>query len=164
MKKIFFMLIAVLFAGQATFAADAKFGYIDIQKAIQATKAGQKAKADLEADFKKKEAVLKEKEKDIKTMREDFEKKSSVLSDEVKGKKQMEIQEQMLKFQRQATESQMELQKRERDLTQPILEKLRKAIEKVATEENMSMVFENAVWAKKELDITDKVVKTFEKM
>jgi len=163
MKMLLAAIFAISFAGQAQ-AADAKFGYIDIQKAIQATKAGQKAKTELEAEFKKKEKDLKEKEKDIKTMRDDFEKKSGVLSDEVKGKKQMEIQEQMLKFQRQATESQLELQKRERDLTGPILEKMRKAIEKVAEGEGLSMVFENAVWAKKELDITDKVVKTFESM
>lgn len=163
MKTLLVMIATMSLAGFAN-AAESKFGYIDIQKAIQSTKAGVKAKGELETEFKKKEKDLKEKEKDIKAMKEDFEKKSGVLSDEVKGKKQMELQEQMLKFQRQATESQLELQKRERDLTGPILEKLRKAIEKVAEEDGLSMVFENAVWAKKELDITEKVVKTFEKM
>jgi outer membrane protein len=162
--KAFLVLLIGMFLSVSAFAADSKFGYIDIQRAIQATKAGQKAKSELENEFKKKEKDLKEKEKDIKTMRDDFEKKNAVLSDEVKGKKQMEIQEQMLKFQKQATESQMELQKRERDLTSPILDKMKKAIEKVANEEGLSMVFENAVWAKKELDITDRVVKEFEKM
>ena len=163
MKMLLAAIFAISFAGQAQ-AADAKFGYIDIQKAIQATKAGQKAKGELEADFKKKEKDLKDKEKDIKAMRDDFEKKSAVLSEEVKGKKQVELNEQMMRFQKQAAESQLELQKRERDLTAPILEKMRKAIEKVATSDGLSMVFENAVWAKKELDITDKVVKEFEKM
>jgi len=158
------LLVAALFIATSAHAAEEKFGYIDIQRAIQSTKAGGKAKTELESEFKKKEKDLKEKEKDIKTMREDFEKKSAVLSEEVKGKKQMEIQEQMLKFQKQAAESQMELQKREHDLTAPILDKLKKAIEKVAQDEGLSMVFENAVWTKKELDITDKVVKKFESM
>ena len=78
--------------------AEAKFGYIDMQKAIQQTKAGQKAKSDLEKEVETRKKELQAKEKDIKKMGEDFEKKSAVLSDEVRSKKQMEIQEEMMKW------------------------------------------------------------------
>src|SRR5206468_2055931 len=102
-----------------------KIGYIDMQKAIQSTDAGKKAKKELETEFNAKKKDLQEKEKDLKKMSEDLEKKSMVLSDEVKQKKQMEFQEEMMKYREVVGKSQMQIQEKERTLTQPILEKLR---------------------------------------
>jgi len=157
----------LVFAGQVR-AADLHFGYIDMQKAIQETKAGKKAKADIEKEVEKKKKEFQDKEKDLQKMTQDFEKKSSVLSDEVRQKKQAELQQEIMKYREVVGKTQMDLQNRERDLTAPILEKMQKAIEKVAKEGSISMVFEKSehsvVFADKSLDVTDKVVATFEKM
>ena len=62
--------------------------------------------------------------------------------------------------------SQVEIQKKERDLTAPILEKMRKIIEKVAKEKGFNLVLENSgaiLFAEKTNDITDDVVKAYEK-
>jgi outer membrane protein len=162
------LLAAVFFWGHTGFSAEMKFGYIDLQKAIQDTKAGKKAKADMEKDIEKKKKELQDKEKDLQKMTQDFEKKSMVLSEDIRQKKQMELQQEIMKYRENVGKTQMELQGKERDLTAPILEKMKKAIEKVAKEEKVSLVLEKAehsvVWADKELDLTDKVVQTFEKM
>ena len=142
--------------------------YTGLQKAIQETKAGKKAKADMEKDIEKKKKELQEKEKDLQKMTQDFEKKSMVLSEDVRQKKQMELQQEIMKYRETVGKTQMDLQGKERDLTAPILEKMKKAIEKVAKDDKISMVLEKAehsvVWAEKELDITDRVIQAFEKM
>src|ERR1700679_4137281 len=94
------MGVGVLLVGLVARAdvATIKIGYVDMQKAIQATETGKKAKKDLEKEFNDKKKELGEKEKDLKKLSEDLEKKSMVLSDEVKQKKQMEFQEEMLKY------------------------------------------------------------------
>lgn len=144
-----------------------KIGYVDMQKAIQETSIGKKAKKDLEKEFNAKKADLQKKESDLKKMDEDLRKKAAALSDEAKAKKMQELQAEAMKFQREVGESQMNIQKKERELTQPILEKLQAALEKVAKDGGYTMVLEkgeqNVIWAKKDLDLTDAVVKEFEK-
>jgi len=148
-------------------AEDPKIGYVDMQKAIQETSTGKKAKKEIEKEFNAKKAELQKKEADLKKMDEDLRKKSSALSDEVRAKKVQELQAEAMKFQREVGESQMSFQKKERELTQPILEKLQAALEKIAKEGNYTMVLEKSeqsvLWAKKDLDLTDTLVKEYEK-
>ena len=155
-----------LLAGSVS-AAETKIGYVDMQKAIQETSTGKKAKKDLEKEFNAKKVELQKKETDLKKMSEDLEKKAAALSDEARTKKQQELQGEMVKFQREVQESQMKIQKKEHDLTAPILEKIQAAVEKVAKGSGYSMVLEKSeqsvLWANKDLDLTDAIVKEYEK-
>ena len=150
-------------------AASAKFeaAYIDMQAAIQGTKAGKNAKSKLEKEFNKKKEELKKKEGKLKSEADEFEKKRNVLSDKARATKQASLQKKMMEFQQELQKSQVNIQKKERELTQPILTKIQKVIAKVAKDKGYSMVFEKAsqsvMWAKSDLDITDAVVKEFEK-
>jgi outer membrane protein len=163
------MMISALVVGllaSAVSFANTKVGYVDMQRAIQSTAAGKKAKADLEAEFNKRKKDLDKKKADIEKMDQDLQKKKSVLSEEVMNKKQMELQEEMMKFQKVVAENQLEIQKKEKELTMPILEKMRKVIEKVAQDKQFSLVLEkndqNVLFAQKDADLTEDVIKSFE--
>lgn len=146
--------------------AQTKVGYVDMQKAIQTTSAGKKAKTELEGEFNKKKKELEKKEADLKKMGDDLEKKKAVLSEEVFQKKQVEFQEEMLKYRDIVGKSQVEIQKKERDLTAPILEKMRRVIEKVAKDKGYSLVLENnqmVLYATADADLTQEVISAFEK-
>ncbi len=137
-----------------------------MQKAIQETAAGKKAKKELEGEFNKKKKDLEKKEADIKKMHEDFEKRSMAMNEEARMKKQQEIRGEMAKYQESAGKAQMEIQKRERDLTQPIVTKLRSIMEDIAKKEEYTVILErseNAVmWAKKDIDLTERVIKAYD--
>lgn len=146
--------------------AQSKIGLVDMQKAVQATAAGKKAKAELEGEFSKRKKEMEKKEADLRKMGEDLEKKKSVLSEEALQKKQMEWQEEMMKYRTQVAKAQEDIQKKDRELTQPILEKMRRVIEKVAKEKGMDMVIENTpmmLYSQKSNDLTEDVIKAFEK-
>ena len=146
--------------------ADVKIGFVDMQKAVQTTAEGKKAKAELEGEFEKKKKELQKREADLKKMGEDLEKKKSVLSEEALQKKQGEFQEEMMKYRETVNKSQVEIQKKDHDLTQPILDKMRKVIETVAKDKGYNMVLENSamvLYATKDNDLTDDVIKAFEK-
>ena len=99
-------------------------------------------------------------------MGEDLEKKRSVLSEEVLGKKQAEMQEEMMKYRESLNKNQMEIQKKEQDLTRPILEKMRKVISEAAKAGGYTVVLENSavvLFAEPTSDLTDQVIKAFEK-
>ena len=165
MKKLVFSVVTLGMA--SVLASEGKIGYVDVQKAVQMTAAGKKAKEQLDGEFQKRKGSLDKKKADIEKMGQDLEKKKSVLTEEVMNKKQTELQEEMLKFQKTVAENQVELQKKEKELVEPILEKMKKTIEKVAQEKGFSMVIEkqaqNVLFAQKEADLTDEVVKAFEK-
>jgi outer membrane protein len=166
-NSILSMLALVLFATAYTAHAEVKIGFVDMQKAIQETTAGKKAKKDLEDEFNKKKKDLDKREADIKKMGEDFEKRSMAMNEQSRVKKQTEIQGEMRKYQELAAKSQLDIQKRERDLTQPIVVKLRSIIEDIAKKEDFTAVLEKSeqsvMWAKKDLDLTERVVKEYDK-
>lgn len=160
--------MAVIFALSApAFASDIKIGFVDMQRAIQETSTGKKAKKELEDEFNKKKKELEKREADIKKMGEDFEKRSMAMNEDTRMKKQAEIQKQMRDYQELAGKSQMEIQKREHDLTQPIVTKLRGIIEDIAKKEDFTMIMERSeqsvMWAKKDIDLTDRVIQAYEK-
>jgi outer membrane protein len=164
MKKLVVALSVLMMAAAAK--AESKIGFVDMQKAIQSSSAGKKAKTELEAEFNKKKKELEKKEADLKKMGEDLEKKKSVLSEEALGKKQAEFQEEMLKYRDVVGKSQMEIQKKERELTAPILEKMKKVIAKLAKDKGYSMVLENnqgVLFATPDSDLTEDVIKAYEK-
>lgn len=168
MKKMGLVLMSLMIASSLNiFAADTKFAYVDLQKAIQSTTAGKKAKAELEAEFNKRKKDIEAKQADIKKMGEDLEKKKGVLSDEAMQKKQAEIQEEMMKYQELVGKNQVEIQKKQNDLTAPILEKMKNILDKVAKAEGYTVVLEkneqSVLWIKAEYNITDKLVQEFEK-
>jgi outer membrane protein len=163
-KKI---ILAALMTSSISFAQTAsKVAVVDMQKAIQSTEAGKKAKKELEGEFEKRKKELQKKEGDLKKMGEDLEKKRAVLSEEVLAKRQAEMQEEMLKYRETLNKNQAEIQKKEQDLTRPILEKMRKIIGDTAKAGGYQMVLEasaGVLFAESSIDITDSVIKAFEK-
>lgn len=163
MQKI---AVALLMSFSVSAFADVKIGLVDMQKAIQESAEGKKAKKELENDFNKKKKDLEKLETDLKKKKEDFDKKALVLSDDVKAKKQQELQADFGKYQEAVGKNQMEIQKHERELTAPIINKLKKIIEDIAKKENYTVVLEKseqlALYAAKEVDLTDRVIKEYD--
>jgi len=165
MKTLITTAVVLLISSFAM--ADFKVGVIDMQKAIQTSSAGKKAKKEVEGDFEKKKKELKKKEDDLKKRFEEFDKKQAVLSDKVRQEQQADLQKDMLQFREEVSKSQMNIQQRERELTKPIIDKIQKIISDIAKEKDFAMVLEKAeqsvMFAKSDLDITDEVIKRADK-
>ena len=73
----------------------------------------------------------------------------------------------MMAFREEVGRSQQAISLRERELTVPIIEELRKQITAVAQDKNYDLILEkneqNVMYAKKSLDVTAEVIKAFEK-
>jgi outer membrane protein len=167
MAKNFMVAVAVLILSAiGVQAAEMKIGFVDVRKAVESTKQGKKVKTELETEFKKREKELQKKADDIKKMTTDFEKKNAVLAEDARLKKQQEIQEEMLKYNQDVQKNTADIRKKEQDLMEPIFKKMQKVIDDVAKKENYTLVLQsrdNILYAVKEVDLTDSVVKAFEK-
>jgi outer membrane protein len=164
-------MISILALGlsQAGFSSEdiQKIATVDMQKALQTVDMGKKAKAQLEKEFNTKKKELQTEEAAIRKITEDFKKQSLVLSDEAKAKKQGELQERIMKFQELTARSQAEIQQKEKDLTQPILTKLRAIISDTAKKKSYTFVLEKnentVLYSQEKDDITSDVISTFDK-
>lgn len=167
MKTILMGLFASVFLGSQVYAADIKIGYVDMQMAIQQTSTGKKAKVELEKAAKNKETELKRKESELKKKGEDFKKKESVYDEATKRKKQMELQKEFYDLQQLLGQSQNEIRQKEETMLKPIIEGLKKQIDSIAKKEGYTVILEKAdnlvLFAKDEINLTDKVVKAYEK-
>ena len=69
--------------------------------------------------------------------------------------------------QQHVAKSQMEIQKKERDLTKPIIDKMQKIISDLAKKEGYTAILEKSeqlvLFAQPSIDLTDKVVKEYNK-
>ncbi len=167
---IFFVTLAMIFSlsliTRTASAADAvKIGYVDLRVALNESDGGKKAKTELESLIKTKQSAIEEKGKAGEKMRAEYEKQSSVLSGEAKKAKEDEIERLTREYQRLVQDSQAEVKKKEADLTGSIIKELREIVEKIGQEEGYSLIFENVegiiLFSKKDLDITDKVIKLY---
>src|SRR4030043_1856925 len=130
MSKLFFggigacclMLVFMLVLPVTSHAADVvKFGSIDVQKVLNESETGKKAKLDLEVLIKSKQSTIDEKGKTIEKLKADIEKQASVLSADARKNKEEELEKSVREYQRLVQDSQAEIKKKEAELTDSIL-------------------------------------------
>lgn len=159
------LLIVVSFLVSLPALATFKIAYVDLQKALQSVDAGKTAKASLETDVAAKRAELEKIQSQLQKEAEQFEKKVAIMNDSAKAAKQAELQKKFVEFQKNAAETQMELQKRERELTKPLLDELRSIIEVLGKEKGFQLILEKnesaVLYSEMSDDLTQDVVDRF---
>lgn len=167
-----FMLVGLVLASLASMpraatAADIKLAVVDLQRALHSVDEGKKAKSQLEKELTDKQKKLQAEEESIKKMGEDLKKQTLVLSDDAKARKQNELQERFMKYREMFGKSQMEIQQRERALTEPIINKLKGVVEQLGNEKGYTIILEKSengvLFSKQSDDLTEEVIKLFNK-
>jgi len=170
MKKVSGIVLMCFLMSQlplgALMAEEIKLGYIDTVKIF----AEFKETVDAEAVYKKEVEAWKKKQQDMEAelakMQEEIQSQSLMLSQEKLSEKKL-LYDQKVKEYKDYMASVFDPEtgqaaKRNKELTQPIVEKINKVIADVANAEGYTVVFDaaqgNIVYAKKELDLTQKVM------
>ncbi|MCX7793043.1 MAG: OmpH family outer membrane protein [Thermodesulfovibrionales bacterium] len=147
-------------------AAEIKIGYVDLGKALNDSKRGKDAKAELEALVKQKQSQIDELEKKINTQRAEFEKQAPALSEKARQEKQAEIERSIQDYQKLVQDAQAEVEKKRRDLTTGILKELRDIINEIGKKEGYTIILESSegliLYSKEGLDLTDRIIKIYD--
>ena len=161
------LFVTTLFFGLSLFAKGGgiKIGYVDLQKAVIATKEGKKAKQKMEKIVKKKEEEMKKKLENFKKMEADLQKQMNLMTDQMKKQKLQEYQEKGMKLQQEYMNHQKEIAQLQQKLFAPILEKMNKIINDIGMSEGYTIILEktadNILYAMPQLDLTAEVVKRY---
>lgn len=157
--------LAILGGPVSALAQDVKIGYIDSIKIFAENKETQDAERVYRQDVQQWEAQKQRMEQEIARMGEELNAQSPMLSEEKKQERRLEMNRKMDEYKRFMEETFGDnglAAKRNKELTQPIVDKINKIIEQIAIEQKYSMVFDvanaNVVYADKKLDLTDLVL------
>jgi outer membrane protein len=148
-------------------AAAQKFAFVDSEKIKQNYKEWKKAEETFDTEFSAWEEEAAEMETELRQLIQDYEKQKLILSAEKKLEREAAIgakEEALNTFTREISAPGGKAERRMNELVRPLYERIQAAIEKVAIEENYDFIFNSAglAYAKKELDITDKVIEILE--
>jgi len=165
MKKIILTLIALsLFAGPAL--AETKIAYVDLQKALNLSKAGVAAKNKIAEQVKKYETEFKIKQEDLQKLKTELEKQAVLLSDSAKAQKERDFQQNVKELQRFQKDVKEVLQQQDADATKQILNELFEILQKLGKDKGYSMVIEKnegaVIYADESVDLTDELIKAFD--
>ena len=159
----FVLAAALVLSTSAAYAEEFKLGFVDMQRALNETDDGRKAKAALKKVFDQKQKELDEQQAALKKDIEDLDKKRTLLPADQVREKEAELQQRMQKVQQTYLRHQQDLSGKEQEATAKIYERMNKIIQKIATTENFTMIVDKSalVFAKPHLDLTNELIRRY---
>lgn len=165
MKAVWFVTATVLIASMALAEGAPKIGYVDLQRALNESEAGRKAKEDFKVQVDKLQAQLKRQKDDIDSLKDQLEKKSVVMKEEERANLEDEYRRKLRDFERNYKDSQADLQKKDNELTGVIIKDLQEVIRDYGERENYTLILEATssavLYGTKSADLTDEVMKLY---
>lgn len=147
-------------------AAGSRIGYVDVQRVIVRSVAGVAAREQLEKDKVAMQKDVDNRKIEVDKLREEMEKKGLVLSAESRREKDETLQRKVRDLRRLAEDLEKELQKKEQQATQRILQELTGIIEKMGKERGFLLIVERrsggVIYGDPEGDVTDEVIKLYD--
>jgi len=143
-----------------TASAQMKVGVVDVQRAVMQTEDGLRAQATLKKLFDNRQQELNKRQLDMQKQKEDIDKQSHVLSQAALQKKVDDWTRQMQELQTTFVEYNKELEKKQKELTDPIFERVLGAIKRIAGTDGYDLIVDRATvaFARGDLDLTDRVI------
>ncbi|MGN1255502.1 MAG: OmpH family outer membrane protein [Prevotella sp.] len=141
MKKL--LLLIMLMAPLATFAQ--KFGTVKTQTIMQALPEIDKINGELQAQQKTYENDLKGMQDELQRQSDAYEKGKSTMNATAQKQKEQELQTLYQKIQQTYQDNSQALQKKQQELMQPVITKVRNAIEAVGKAGGYTFIFEDGV-------------------
>jgi outer membrane protein len=141
-------------------AADFKVAVVDVQRAVMQTEDGLRAQATLKKLFDNRQQELSKRQVDLQKQKEDIDKQGKVLSQQALQKKVDDWQKEMVELQGTFVEYNKELEKKQKELTDPIFERVLGAIKRIAGQDSYDLIVDRATvaFSRSDLDLTDRVI------
>jgi len=142
-----------------------KIGYVDLQRALNESEAGKKAKVSFKSEVDRMEQSLEKRKSEVEKLKDELEKKGLLLREEERDTLERDYRQKLRDFQRLYDDSQQELKIKDQALTGRILEELRQIIQEMGEQGSYTVILEGnntvVLYGAKAIDLTDSVIRTY---
>jgi outer membrane protein len=143
-------------------AAQAKMGFVDVQRIFAEAPGAQAAQATFEQEMQRSQQELQRMEEELKKLLTEYEQQSVMLSPDNKRQREEAIRQRQRTFQERAGQLEEQLSRRQVELVEPIYNRIRDVIGQVRSEGNYAFIFDmrdaGIVAADPALDLTEQVL------
>lgn len=165
-RHAFTLVAALLLATMAPkLHAQVRVAVVDLQRALNETEDGRRAKTQLKRLFKSRQKALDDKQNELKKMKEDIEKQKNVLSQPALQKKLEAYQQAFVELQTVYVDYQRELASKEAELTKVIIQRMENILRRLGQAEGYTLILERGeagvMWVPSNLDVTDAVIQRY---
>jgi len=144
----------------------ARIGYIDVQRVLARSAAGVAAREQLERDKAGMQREMDGKRKELEALRDELEKKGPLMAADARREKQDQFERRRRDAARLADDFQKELEKKEAQLLQRVLQDLTGVIDKVGKDRGYYLILEkrgaSVLYASSDADLTDEVIRAYD--
>ena len=144
-----------------------KIGYIDVQRVLARSAAGVAAREQLEKERATIQRDMDGRRQELEKLRDEIEKKGALMTADARREKQEQFERKRRDAARAADDYQKELEKKEGQLLQKVLQDVGGVIEKVGKEKNYYMIVEKrnagVLYAATDADLTDEIIRAFDR-
>jgi outer membrane protein len=157
------VVAAALLLGAGAAQAEVKLAVVDMQRAMMQTEDGLRAQATIKKFFDKRQQDLDRRQEELARERDDLAKQAKVLSRASIQRRMEHWQRRMIEVQTLFVEYNKELQKKQTELTTPIIRKMFGVVRRIARRRGIDLVFDKtaAPYARPDLDLTDMLVQMY---
>jgi len=163
-RALYFLIVLLTISALPAFAAESKFGTVDMQKVLLLSDAGKDAKEQLALKAAKYEAEKNLKEEDLKKLKGELEKQSVLLSEVARGAKEKDYQQKLKEYQRFLKDAQDDLQAKNDEYTNKIVEEIIRVVQEFGKKNAYTFIFvknESMLFMDEKVDLTDELLKQF---
>ncbi|MGQ0546124.1 MAG: OmpH family outer membrane protein [Betaproteobacteria bacterium] len=157
-----FLLLSLALPALPAAAQELKLGFVNTQRVLSQAAPAVRAQKRIEAEFQKRDQELARIAEQLKRMQDDLDRNAVTMGEAQRRNKERDFGELNRDFQRKQREFREDLnQRRNEELTQ-VIDQANRIIRQIAEQENFDIIFQDAVYASKRIDITDKVIKALD--
>ena len=163
MKYTLAVICMLLVANLAAAQDRVKIGFIDVQRAINESVAGKRARDRFQAQVKKAESDLVKEKQELERLKSELDKKSPLVKDDERRNLEADLQRRAVNYQRAMGDQQQELRQREGEMTGDILKELEKIVTEVGKADKFTIILERSqiLYSDQATDITNKVIEVY---
>ena len=139
--------------------------YVSVNEAVEKTGEQGKIRQALEKEKNRIQQLIRKKSEGFNSEAVKIRKKMAILSDEEKVKKYESIQKMQLAMEQFVKGKEMEFQKKEANLRNNVINRIKTVVNQVAQKEKVDVVRnkDGTLWVHPKIDLTDKVVRLYKK-
>jgi len=161
---VFIMIVALAGMGMSLRAQNLKFGHINSQELLKSMPENDSAQAQLQRFVKQLQDQMDELQVEYNKKLQDYQAQQDQLTDLIRKTKEQELMNLQKNIQDFQAAAQQEMQKKQQELLQPIIDKANNAIKEVARENGFIYIFDVSAgtilyYSEKSVDILPMVKK-----
>jgi outer membrane protein len=143
-----------------------RIGFVDVQRVLARSSAGVAAREQLEKEKAVMQKQVDAHRAEIEKLRDEMEKKGQLLSADARREKQDTLERKVRDVRRLVDDLQKELQKKEQDLLNKVLNDVSGVVQKVGKDKGYLIIVEKrgaaVVYGAPEGDVTEEVIRAFD--